>query len=501
VLEPVDAPIKRRRSISGRSFALIGGAPALRDAIAVELRSRGAAIATDPAQADGILDLASLDPNDRAATQNLFDAVKIATKAKTVVSLTRVGAPFAPEGATPRTGVAGLLKTLGKELDVVARAVGVGSVVSEEAAPSRPVERDSTRPHSPSLGFAEAAIAEIAAAELACDDAHREVAYLRGSRKALAARAVERPIHERADGDEPKLGPQSVVLVTGGARGITAAISIALAKRFGCRLELVGRSPLPDAVEDPELAHAHDLPTLRRAILARANGAGRPSMVEIERTATRILGDRAVRATLKAIADAGASVRYHALDVRDERALGGLIDDLYREHGRIDGVVHGAGILEDKVFAEKTRESFDRVFDTKVASARTLAAKIRDDVSFVAFFGSVSGAFGNRGQIDYAAANDQLDKLAHWLDARLDARVMSIDWGPWGGGGMVSDELADAYAKKGVGLIDPAEGVDAFLDELLGHHGPAPQVIWMKAHPSRFDETVPAAAESATADA
>jgi acyl transferase domain-containing protein/NAD(P)H-dependent flavin oxidoreductase YrpB (nitropropane dioxygenase family)/NAD(P)-dependent dehydrogenase (short-subunit alcohol dehydrogenase family)/acyl carrier protein len=474
VLEPIDAPIKRRRSIAGRSFALIGGAAGLRDAISVELRSRGASLVDDPGLADGLLDLGSLDPANRHAVQQLFDAAKRATKAKTIVSLTRAGAPFVPEGAAPRTGVAGLLKTLAKELGIATRAVGVEG----------------------------AAIAEIAATELACDDAYREVAYVRGARKALHAVAVERPSHDRSGGgNEPKLGPHSVVLVTGGARGITAAIAISLAKRFGCRFELVGRSPLPEAVEDPELAHAHDLPSLRRAILARASGAGRPSMVEIERTATRILGDRAVRGTLKAIADAGASVRYHALDVRDERALGGLLDDLYREHGRIDGVVHGAGILEDKLFSEKTRDSFDRVFDTKVASARTIAAKLRDDVSFVAFFGSVSGAFGNRGQVDYAAANDQLDKLALWLDARLSARVMSIDWGPWGGGGMVSAELADAYAQKGVGLIDPAEGVDAFLDELLGHHGPAPQVIWMKAHPSRFDETVPVAAESATADA
>src|SRR2546430_2728784 len=54
------------------------------------------------------------------------------------------------------------------------------------------------------------------------------------------------------------LGPESVVLVTGGARGITAQVSIALAKKFHCRLELVGRSPLPIADEDPAFSGALD---------------------------------------------------------------------------------------------------------------------------------------------------------------------------------------------------------------------------------------------------
>ncbi|MEO7328209.1 MAG: SDR family NAD(P)-dependent oxidoreductase, partial [Minicystis sp.] len=182
------------------------------------------------------------------------------------------------------------------------------------------------------------------------------------------------------------------------------------------------------------------------------------------------------------IAAAGASARYHAVDVRDAAAFGALIDAIYAHHGRIDGVIHGAGILEDRLLAQKTRESFDRVFETKVESALTLAEKLRPDTSFVVFFGSVSGAFGNKGQIDYAAANDSLDKLAWWLEERIKGRVVSIDWGPWAGAGMVSPELSREYDRRGIGLIDPQEGLDAFLDELL-HGSRAAQVILMNAAP------------------
>jgi hypothetical protein len=105
---------------------------------------------------------------------------------------------------------------------------------------------------------------------------------------------------------------------------------------------------------------------------------------------------------------------------------------------------------------------------------------VRADIGFVAFFGSVAGAFGNRGQVDYAAANDALDKLAWWLASRIRGRVVSLDWGPWGGTGMVSPELAREYARAGVGLVDPEAGAAAFVDEILAGGGPA-QVVLMNA--------------------
>src|SRR6185369_2841995 len=119
------------------------------------------------------------------------------------------------------------------------------------------------------------------------------------------------------------------------------------------------------------------------------------------------------------------------------------------------------------------QESFDRVFDTKVKGAMTLATKLAAEAKFFVLFSSVSGAFGNRGQTDYAAANDVLDKLAHQLHGTVSGRVLSINWGPWRGVGMVRPELEREYARRGVGLITPDEGVQRFLHELL--EGSEPQ--------------------------
>jgi NAD(P)-dependent dehydrogenase (short-subunit alcohol dehydrogenase family) len=264
------------------------------------------------------------------------------------------------------------------------------------------------------------------------------------------------------------LDPTSVVLITGGAAGITAQIAQALAAARP-RLVLVGRSPLPE----PEAPHTRGMDRVAlRGLLVEEARRTEAAIVpaEIERHIGRILKDRQIRATLDACSAAGAAVEYHSLDVRDTDALGRLLDNLYERFGRIDGVVHGAVIIEDRRIADKTLASFADVFRTKAMSAWTLAHRLRpDSLKFLVFFGSVSGRFGNVGQVDYSAANEVLNKLADQFAARLDpsarTRVVCINWGPWDGG-MVSDELRRVYASRGIGLIPLEAGIQAFLEEL-----------------------------------
>jgi malonyl CoA-acyl carrier protein transacylase/NADP-dependent 3-hydroxy acid dehydrogenase YdfG len=467
LLELTEAPARPIAEIGGRSWVIVPDGAGVAEALLARLTEIGASARLLGAgetveRADGLVDLGALAARDAreasASLRALFDRLKRSGEAgiNVVIAAAPLGAPFGPEGEIPRSGVAGLIKTAVRELPLLgARVVGL----DPKEAPARRAEQ--------------------LLDELRIRDAQLEVAYVGGARKALIPVVADRS-RNGSEGLGLHLGPDSVVLITGGARGITASAGVALAKRFHCKLELVGRTPLPDSEEDPELALAKDLPSLRKAILGKGL-ATTPATVEA--LCSKLMAARALRSTLAEVAAAGGSARYHALDVRDTGAFGALIDAIYAHHGRIDGVVHGAGILEDRLISQKSRESFDRVFETKVASALTLAEKIRPDVSFVVLFGSVSGAFGNKGQIDYSAANDSLDKLAYWLRERVKGRVVSIDWGPWAGAGMVSPELTREYERRGIGLIDPQEGLDAFLDELL-HGGTAAQVILMNASPA-----------------
>ncbi|MFF9983438.1 SDR family NAD(P)-dependent oxidoreductase [Streptomyces erythrochromogenes] len=316
--------------------------------------------------------------------------------------------------------------------------------------------------------------------------AHASVGYTpEGTR--VARLPVPAPL-PAPDGPRPALlDPGSVVLLTGGARGITARTALALARATGCHIELVGRTPEPPAAPNPSpntaedaFTHARDRVALRAALIA--SGLRRPA--EIEAAASRILAEREVRATLTALGAVAASVRYHCADVTEERAVRAVVADVRERHGRLDGIVHGAGILRDGLLGDKRPEDFTAVFTTKVAGARHLAAAAAEHGAwpaprFLALFGSVAGVYGNRGQSDYAAANDALDGLAHTWAESFPGRVLSVDWGPWAAeaGGMVTPELERAYAQRGVPLLAPDAGTSAFLDELA--RGSDVQVVLM----------------------
>lgn len=377
-------------------------------------------------------------------------------------------------------GVAGLWRALARELpDAHVRAVDLdphddpvvlaGHVVAEILAPGGPV----------AVGYRNGERFTVVAAEKVLGTAN-------GSRADHAPGIASRRMARGID-----LGPDSVVLLTGGARGITARLAVGLATTFGCSLELVGRSPVPDAPEDPELASAVSAAELRQTLIAR----GERTPATIEASVARLLAAREIRSTLSALDDAGVKVAYHAVDVRDANALCGVVDSVYDRHGRLDGVIHGAGVIEDRLLADKTSESFRRVFNTKVQAAHTLVGAVREPYPFLVLFTSVSGAFGNKGQVDYAAANDALSTLAWSLTAQEFGPVVAVDWGPWAGCGMVTPQLDREYARRGVGLVHPEDGVARLLDELRTSL-PEPEIVLARARVSTFEAEAPAIATS-----
>ncbi|MDB5307682.1 MAG: erythronolide synthase [Gemmataceae bacterium] len=386
------------------------------------------------------------------------------------VNLTALDGQFGLGGgavAGAAAGTLGVVKTLRREYPVLAvKAVDVDPDLPPDLLAARVLQEVTAGDDSPEVGLT------------------RQGRW----RPALKLAPVPRGLPPLA------LDAGSVVLVTGGALGVTAEVAKGLAAAARPRLVLVGRSALPG----PESPATRDLDraALRQALLADARRTQAPVLpAEIERRVNRILKDRQILATLDACRAAGAAVEYHPADVSDAEQFGRLIDDLYERFGRIDGVVHGAGVIEDKRIADKTLDSFTRVFRTKVDGALTLARKLRPaGLKFLVFFGSVAGRFGNAGQVDYSAANEALNKLADALAGRWPARVVCINWGPWDAG-MVGDELRRVYAARGIDLIPVAEGTRAFLDELRLPGGPAEVVI--SGGVERMDERRPPGAPTA----
>jgi hypothetical protein len=310
-------------------------------------------------------------------------------------------------------------------------------------------------------GLTAEAAAERLANELLNGGADLEIGLPSDGRR-LAFVSVDTP----AAGGLPVVAAHSVLVVSGGGRGVTAVALLALANAARPHVALLGRTVLE---REPEaLKGIHDDAALKKALLAAAQAQGkRLSPKELGAAADRIQAVREIRSTLLALTAAGAQAMYVPCDVSDPLATAEALATVRAQWGPITGIVHGAGVLADKRLAEKTPEDFRRVFGAKVQGLRSLLAAAQNDpLEVICLFSSVAGRTGNAGQADYAMANEVLNRVAQ-AEARQrpGCVVKSIGWGPWAGG-MVTPLLKAKFDELGVPLIPLEEGAAAFVAEL-----------------------------------
>ncbi len=257
-----------------------------------------------------------------------------------------------------------------------------------------------------------------------------------------------------------------VIVVSGGARGVTAECVKTLAGQTPAAIALLGRSPSP--VEEPEwLKPVTGEAEVKKTIMANEFAGQKVSPMELEASYKKHMANREILETLRHIRDLGRDVVYYPVDIRDRDAVKAVFDTIGQNQGTIRCLVHGAGVLEDRFIVEKTRRQFDRVFDTKVKGVRTLLSVIDPGLlRYVVLFSSVTARMGNKGQVDYAMANEVLNKTAHKLSLSLtDCRAVAINWGPWDGG-MVTASLKREFEKNGISLIPLAAGASCLLAEM-----------------------------------
>jgi acyl transferase domain-containing protein len=278
-----------------------------------------------------------------------------------------------------------------------------------------------------------------------------------------------------------------LVVISGGARGVTAEVAEALAEAFRPTIAILGRSPSPEPEPD-WLAGLTDEAEIKRGLHNRAIGHSTPQA--IGEAFRQIATNREVLANLKRIEAAGAKVVYRSVDVRDGEAVQKMIRTLRIEFGPIRGLVHGAGVLADRRIEDQTDEQFARVFETKVSGLTNLLGAVGvDDLRALVLFSSSTARFGRNGQVAYAAANEVLNKTAQFeARKRPDCRVISINWGPWAGG-MVTPALRPLFEAEGIALIPIRSGAKYLVEELrstadraveiviLGGGGPDPSFL------------------------
>lgn len=227
---------------------------------------------------------------------------------------------------------------------------------------------------------------------------------------------------------ERVLGPESVIVASGEARGFCGAALVELARSTRCRLVLLGRTPL--AAEPEHLAGAADEVSLMRKFAA---GTGGPDGLAGMRTRARaVLAAREIRRTIDACVAAGAQARYVYADDRDADRLTAELDQVRSDWGPITGVLHCAEVTADRRPGEKSAADADRSLSTHLAGLPALlAATVQDPLDTLMLFSSVAGWSGDLAQGTQALIGATLDRIAEAEQRRRPAcLVRSLAWDP-----------------------------------------------------------------------
>jgi NADP-dependent 3-hydroxy acid dehydrogenase YdfG len=435
---------------AGSRVLLTGGPEPVRTAIGQALTAAGLELSTTPAYLDALISLHGLTDNGgpragvEAALAAFAAAHAVAMHPPAVfIAVQNGGGDFGLSGQTPSrawtAGFAAFTRTVAREWPECATK----TIDISEPDPDR--------------------LAMRLTRELVFGGAEDMVGLTEDNRRLVPREAELHP----AIGAPINIPDDAVIIVSGGARGVTAACLAALCQGRRLRLCLLGRTaydPTPAADDPGESNNA-----LRERLLSEAAAAGRSlSPAELLTALGDIRAQREVRETIAHLAEAGADIRYVAIDINDAAAVAGAVERTRNEFGRIDGVIHAAGIIADRRIADKTESQFARVVTTKVEGlANLLAATAEDPLSLLVMFGALAGRYGNLGQADYALANATLAAVARAEAARRGGTclVKSIAWGPWDGG-MLDASLKSSFARHDVAVIAQAAGALAFLAEL-----------------------------------
>jgi len=235
---------------------------------------------------------------------------------------------------------------------------------------------------------------------------------------------------------------EDVILVTGGAKGITAECALGVARACGARMALVGRSPHPDPDKD--------------------NSA-----------------DVEIFATLKKYADQNLSARYFTCDIGDRNKVKLLVDQIKEEMGPISGVIHGAGLNIPKNTTQVSIEEAIREVSPKVLGALNIMAAL-DQMPPKLFIGltSIIGVTGLPGNAWYGFSNEALDIILQRFEAdHSGTRTLSVAYSIWQDEGMGTRMgSVNVLNKQGISAIPTEEGVDRFIRLFFNDPG-AHQVI------------------------
>ena len=207
------------------------------------------------------------------------------------------------------------------------------------------------------------------------------------------------------------LNDARTVLISGGLGGIGLSMARRFAERGVKRLILISRSALPEKTLWPEII----------------NSAATSQALRLKLSA------------LQQIESAGAEVVAVAADITNPTQLAAALSAADVVLSDIKGVVHAAGVMDDKLLMEKSVSDVEAILSAKTEGALALDTLFeKEDLDFFVAFSSVASYLGLPGQVDYTSANAYLDAFIADRAERCHGKSLVVNWSAWKDVGMAA---------------------------------------------------------------
>jgi len=226
------------------------------------------------------------------------------------------------------------------------------------------------------------------------------------------------------------------ILITGGTGGIGLEIAYNFSQMAKCHLILTKKSAFPDKNEWKDWLNENGEDGKTSKIIKNIN----------------------------VIEESGSTVEIIVSDVEDKKAVRDMIGNLKERYGKIDIVIHAAGIIDNNLLVNKNIEAIDRVLSPKVFGAVNLYQAMKDfQPGLFILFSSISSLIAPVGQFEYSAANNFLDAFVNYFNSQDQTKFISINWPAWKEVGILANSGMDSWKENLLKKsISNSEGVKAF---------------------------------------
>ena len=204
-----------------------------------------------------------------------------------------------------------------------------------------------------------------------------------------------------------RLKSQGVYLITGGLGGVGLVIAEYLAKTVQAKLILTGRSSFPTKQEWTDWLEKYP---------------------ESHATSRKII-------KLQQLESLGSEVLAISADVANLEQMEQAIALAEQKFGAINGVFHGAGILNSDTFqsiADTSKAHCQEQFQPKIQGLLILEQVLKEkNLDFCLLLSSISSVLGGLGYLAYSAGNIFMDSFTQQQNQRDSTPWITVNWDGW----------------------------------------------------------------------